>query len=59
MLNALQGVMLYSNTYTWSEALCSLQYMDRSFMLIVIHELKLYDHCYTWCKAVCSLLYME
>ena len=47
MLYALHGVMLYSHTYTSSEALCSMLYKKDGFMLIAIHGLKLYAHCYT------------
>ena len=54
MLIPIHGVKLCAQCYTKGKALCSLQYMDRRFMLIVKHELKLYAHCCTWCKAVCS-----
>ena len=51
MLIPIHGVKLYAQYYTrgkfyahcftWIEALCSLLYMNRSFMLIVIHGVKL------------------
>ena len=59
MLNAIQGVKLYALCYIWSEALCSLLYMESRLMLIPIHGVTLCAHCYTWIEALCSLLYME
>ena len=56
MLNAIQEVKLYAHCYTWREAICSLLYMERSFMpiailggrhlLIFTHGVRLYAHCY-------------
>ena len=59
MLNAMQGGKQYSHCYAWIEALCSLEYMNISFLLIAIHGMKLYAHCYTWIEALCSLLHIE
>ena len=36
MLNAIQGVKLYAQCYTWNEALCSMLYKELSYMLIAI-----------------------
>ena len=48
MLNAIYGVMLYAHTYTWSEALYSLNAIQEGiFMLIAIHGMKLCTQCYT------------
>ena len=58
-LNAIQGRKLNAHCYTWIEALRSLLYMNRSFMLIFIHGVTLYPHYYTWREALCSLLRME
>ena len=41
MLIPMQGVKLCAHCYTWSEALCSLLYMECSVMLIAIHGVKL------------------
>ena len=59
MLNSIHEVKLCAHCYSWSEALCSLLYIDRSFMLNVIQGVKLYAHCYTRSEALCSYLYME
>ena len=59
MVNAVQGVKLYAHCYTWSEAICSLLYIEGSILLISIHGVALYAHCYAWSEAMCSLLYME
>ena len=59
MLIAMQGVKLCAHCYTWSEALCSLLYMESGSRLNAIQGVKLYAHCYTWSEALCSLLYME
>ena len=59
MLIAIHGVKLYDHCYTWTEALCSLLYMECSFMLITIHGMRLDAHCYTWSEALCSFIYME
>ena len=59
MLFAIHGVKLFSHSYTRSDVLRSLLYMERSFMLISIHGMKLYAHCYTWSESFCSLLSME
>ena len=59
MLDALQGGKVYAHCLTRIEALCSLLYMERIFMLISIHGLKLYAHSDTWSEALCSLLRME
>ena len=48
MLIAIHEVKLYAHCNTWSEAICSISYMNLSFMLIAIHGVKLYAHCYTW-----------
>ena len=48
MLIAIHGVKLYGQCYTRSEAICSLRYMEVSFMLIIIHQLKLYAHSNAW-----------
>ena len=42
MLIATHGVKLYAHCYTWSEALCSLLYMELSFMRIAIHGVDIY-----------------
>ena len=42
------GVKLYGQCYTRSEAICSLLYMELSFMVNAIQGVKLYAHCYTW-----------
>ena len=54
MLFAIHGVKLFSHSYTWSDVLRSLLYMERNFMLISIHGMKL-----TRSEAKCSLLYKE
>ena len=59
MLNAIHGVKLYGHCYTRSEALCSLLYMEVSFVLFAIHGEKLYADCYTWSEASSSLLYLD
>ena len=59
MLIAIHGVKLYAQSYTRSEAICSLLYMECSMMLISIHAVKRYAHSYTRSEAMCSLLYME
>ena len=59
MVNAVQGVKLYAHCYIWSEAICSLLYIEGSILLISIHGVALYAHCYAWSEAMCSLLYME
>ena len=55
MLNAIQGGKLYALCYTLIEALCSMLYKDRSYMLIVILKvgLKLHAHCSTLIEALC------
>ena len=53
MLNAIHGVKLYGQCYTRSEAICSLLYMELSFMLIAVQGVMLYSHCNTWSKALC------
>ena len=58
-LIAIPGMKCIAYCYTFSEALCSLLYMERIFMLISIHGMKLYAHSYTWSEALCSLLRME
>ena len=42
-----------------TDTLCSLLYMECSFMLIAIHAVKLYAQCFTTSEAICSLLYKE
>ena len=59
MLIPIHGVKLCAHCYAWSEALCSLLYMDRSFMLNAIQVVKLYAHCYTSSEALCLMLYKE
>ena len=59
MVDAVQGVKLYAHCYTWSEAICSLLYIEGSILLISIHGVALYAHCYARSEAMCSLLYME
>ena len=56
MVNALQGVTIYAHCYTWSEALCSMLYMNSSFMHIAVHRVKLYSQSYRRREALCSLL---
>ena len=53
MLIAIHGVELYGQCYTRSEAICSLLYMELSFMLNAVQGVKLYAHCNTWSKALC------
>ena len=52
MLIAIDGVKLYAHTFTWTEALCSLLYIECSIMLIAIHGVKLYAHCHTCSDAL-------
>ena len=59
MYIAIHEVKRYAHCYTRSEAICSLLYMELSFMLNAIQGVKLYAHCYTWSESLCSLLYME
>ena len=59
MLISIHGVKLYAQCYTRSEAICSLLYMELSFMLIATHEVKRSAHCYTWIEALGSMLYEE
>ena len=59
MLISIQGVKLYAQCYTRSEAMCSLLYMELNFMLIATHEVKRSAHCYTWIEALGSMLYEE
>ena len=56
MLNAIHDVKLYAQCYARSEAICSLLYVELSFMLNAIQGVKLYPHCYTSSEALCSLL---
>ena len=42
-----------------SEAVCSLLYMERSFMRIALNGVKHYAHCYTCSDALCSYLHMK
>ena len=49
MLNPIHEVKICAHCYTWSEALCSMQYKELSYMLIAIRGVKLYAQCYT-CK---------
>ena len=56
MLIAIHGVKLYAQSYTRSDAICSLLYIELSIMLISIHGVKLYASVI---KALFSLLYME
>ena len=57
MLITIHEVKRYAHCYTWSEALGSMLYKERSYMLIAIHEVKLFAHYYTWSEALCSILY--
>ena len=59
MLFAIHGVKLIAHSYTWSDVLRLLLYMERSFMLIAIHGMKLYAQCFTRSEATCSLLHKE
>ena len=59
MLIAVHGVKIYAHTYRWSEALCSMLYMELSFMLIATYGVKFYAHCYKWIEDVCLKLYKE
>ena len=59
MLFAIHGVKLTAHSYTWSDVVRSLLYMERSFMLIAIHGMKLYAQCFTRSEATCSLFYTE
>ena len=59
MLIAIHGVKLYGQCYTRSEAICSLLYMELSFMLNAVQGVKLYAYYYIWIEALCSLLLME
>ena len=59
MLIAIHGVKFYGDSYTWSEALRLLLYIECSFMLIAIHGVKLHAQYHTWIEALCSLLHME
>ena len=58
-LIAIPGMKCNAYCYTFSEALCSLLYMERIFMLISVHGMKLYAHSYTSSEALCSLQRME
>ena len=59
MLITIHGVKHYVQGYSRRlVALCSLLYMELSFMLIPIHGVKLCAHCYTCSEALSSLLYM-
>ena len=55
----IHGVKLRAHCYAWSEALCSILYMECSFMLIAIHGVKFYAQCITRSEAICSMLYKE
>ena len=59
MLIAVHGVKLCAHCYKRSEVICSLLYMECSFLLNPIHEVKFCADCLTWSKALCSLLYMK
>ena len=64
MLIALHVVKLYAHCYTWSEALCSLLYMEQSVMCIAIHGVdihgvKPYACWWKWSEASYSMLNME
>ena len=54
MLIAIQGVKLYAHCYTWSEASCSLLYINGSFMLIAILGVKHYALSYTHGVTRCA-----
>ena len=47
MLIAIHGVKHYDQSFTRSEAICSLLYIERSIMLVTIHGVKLYAHCFS------------
>ena len=55
MLIAKHGLKLYALCYTRREAICSLLYIELSF----IHEMTRHAHCYTWSEALCSMPYKE
>ena len=59
MFIAVLGMKHYAHFYTWSEALCSLLYMELCFKLIAIHGEMLYAQCYTRSIAICSMQYKE
>ena len=42
MVNAIQGAKLYAHSFTSSETLCTMLYMNFSVMLIAISGMKLY-----------------
>ena len=47
MLNPIYEVKLCAQYHARSEAICSLLYVELSFMLKAIQGVKLYPHCYT------------
>ena len=56
MLIAINEVKLYAQCHARSEAICSLQYLELSFIFNAIQGVKLYPHCCTSSEALCSLL---
>ena len=44
-LNAIQGEKLYAHCYAWSEALCSLLYMEIIIMFNAIQKVTYYALC--------------
>ena len=59
MLILVLRLKLCAQCYTRSEAICSLLYMELSFMLNAIQGVKLYAQSYTRSEALCSLVQME
>ena len=56
MLIAIHEVKLYAQCHARSEAICSLLYLELSFIFNAIQGVKLYPHCCTSSEALCSLL---
>ena len=59
MLNIVHGLKLYAHCYAWSEAIHSILYMEKGFVLIAINGVKLNAQYYTWNEALCSMLNEE
>ena len=55
MLIAMHDVRLYAHYNTWSEALCSMLRMERSYMLYAIHGVTLCAHCYIGREGIFTL----
>ena len=56
MLIAIHEVKLYAQCHARSEAICSLLYLELSFIFNAIQGVKLYPHCCTLSESLCSLL---